>query len=119
MNAKDVRDFLAECHANVEVGGWVPVSDHLPEPGKMILACYKNRVGNWRIICGYWIPEKFSESDPDSEIGEYDEASDTYYDPAGWYECIDNWDEYRSIMVDEEKISHWMPLPAPPNTGAS
>jgi hypothetical protein len=94
---------------------WMPVKDHFPEPGKMVLACYKNSAGEWRIICGYWTPENFMESGPNSEIGEYDEARDKYYDPPGWYERIDNCDEYSHFAVCEGEVSHWMPMPSTPS----
>ena len=60
------------------------------------------------------------ESDDDSEISEYDEATDCCYTPEGWYEKIDNWGDYSSVAVVEGEVTHWMPLPAPPqlNLGA-
>jgi hypothetical protein len=96
------------------LGAWIPIADQSPNAGKMVLACYKNSADKWRIICAYWIPAKFREADAESEIGEYDEATDTYYDPAGWYERIDNWSEYGAVVVTEGEVSHWMSMPAPP-----
>lgn len=32
----------------------------------------------------------------------------------GWYECIDNWDEYSQVAINEGEPTHWMPLPTPP-----
>ena len=32
----------------------------------------------------------------------------------GWYECIDNWDDYTEVAIHEGEPTHWMPLPAPP-----
>lgn len=32
----------------------------------------------------------------------------------GWYECINNWDDYTEVAIHEGEPSHWMPLPAPP-----
>jgi len=93
---------------------WVPVTERMPESGAIVLACYRNALGKLRRIRAEWVAAKTCEADLDSEIGEYDEASDTYYTPEGWYEKIDNWDEYTSIFVHEGEVTHWMPLPEPP-----
>jgi hypothetical protein len=93
---------------------WISVDVEMPASGRTVLACYKNRAGNWRRIRAQWVAAKSCESSPESDIGEYDEETDTYYDPEGWYEQLDNWDEYSSIAVVEGDVSHWMPLPPPP-----
>jgi hypothetical protein len=41
-------------------------------------------------------------------------ADDTFYVPEGWYECIDNWDDFTSILINEGVIDYVMPLPKPP-----
>lgn len=41
----------------------------------------------------------------------YDEETDTYYCPEGWYET--NEFEETNWHIDGE-VTHWMPLPAPP-----
>jgi hypothetical protein len=97
-----------------EVPQWIPVSERLPESGVIVLACYTNRAGNVRRIRAQWVAAKTSEYMADGDFGEYDEATDTYYDPEGWYECIDNWGDYSSVMVGEGEITHWMPLPDAP-----
>lgn len=93
---------------------WVCVDQEMPKSGQVVLACYKNSAGNWRSIKAQWIAAKTNEASIESDIGEYDEESDTYYDPEGWYEKIDNWDEYSHIAVCEGGVSHWMPMPEPP-----
>jgi hypothetical protein len=58
--------------------------------------------------------DKFAIESMDEEA-EYDEETDEYYVPEGWYEMIDNWDEYASSkLYPEHKPTHWMPLPALP-----
>lgn len=92
---------------------WFPASE-LPEPGKKVLAYYKNDLGKNRIVVGFWVPEKFHEADPEfDEIGIYDEDADAYYWPSGWYESIDNWDDYSAVTVNHEVLA-WMPLPEAP-----
>lgn len=92
---------------------WIKVSDCMPENGKKVLLTYKNECGNWRRICGMYIAEKTMESVSDSDISEYDEETDTYYDPAGWYEIIENWEEYSYVAVTEP-VTHWQELPPYP-----
>lgn len=94
---------------------WVPVAERMPKSGATVLACYTNRSGNVRRIRAEWVAAKTIESDGDSEIGEYDEATDCCYDPEGWYEKIDNWGDYSSVVVNEGEVTHWMPLPAHPD----
>ena len=98
--------------------GWIETSKAMPPSGQVVLACYKNELGNTRRIRAQWVAEKTSEASVDSDCGEYDEATDTYYDPEGWYECIDNWDCYSSVFVSAQ-ITHWMPLPPAPDAAAA
>jgi hypothetical protein len=100
---------------NVSAKEWVSVADRLPPSGQKVLAFYMNDAGRERRICAEWVAEKSVEASPESEIGEYDEDDDCYYDPAGWYEQIDNWPDYTAVAVHHQ-VTHWMPLPEPPNT---
>jgi hypothetical protein len=93
---------------------WTPVSGRMPDSGVTVLVCYRNSLGKLRRIRAYWINAKTHESGSESEIGEYDENSDTYYDPEGWYEKIDNCGDYTAVAVCEGEVTHWMPLPEPP-----
>lgn len=94
---------------------WIPVSESMPEARKIVLACYLNNAGNYRIIRCKWYPAYTEVTDIDlCGWGDYDEKTDEYYTPEGWYECIDNWDEYESVFFEDD-ITHWMELPEPPN----
>lgn len=94
---------------------WVPVAERLPPSGQTVLACYMNRAGRMRRIRAEWIAAKSVESNSEhSDIGVYDEATDTFYDPEGWYERIDNWGDYSAVGVCEGDVTHWMPLPDAP-----
>jgi hypothetical protein len=110
-----------KAHIRAEQGepvAWVPVGERLPKSGQTVLACYTNSAGNVRRIRAEWVYAGTVESGPDSEIGEYDEDKDDYFDPQGWYEKIDNWGDYSSVAVVEGVITHWMPLPAEPGSTA-
>jgi hypothetical protein len=92
----------------------IPVSQRLPEPGIKVLAHYFNGCGKDRTVCATWIPAKFLADDEemdDNDFLEYDEGSDKYYWPEGWYEEIDNWDELSSIRINQGVVDYWQPLP--------
>ena len=97
------------------LGASIPVRQQMPESGRTVLACYTNGAGKVRRIRAAWVAAKSSEASLESEIAEYDEDADCYYDPEGWYEQIDNWDDYSAVAVYQGEITHWMPLPDAPN----
>ena len=101
---------------------WHRVEDGLPESGTHVLACcevrgiygYKSHyvcdafhTDNKSIPCSY-------NDDIDSE---YDEETDEYYFPVGWWEVIKNWDDYSCVAINDF-VTHWMPLPEPPKEDA-
>lgn len=95
-------------------GKWVSIAESMPEPGRKVLATYKNNHGKRRIIIASHLPTLFAECECEYDCNcEYDEKSDESFYPEGWYEQIENWDDFSSVMVDEE-ITHWMPLPTSP-----
>jgi hypothetical protein len=97
---------------------WISVKDRLPEHGRKVLASFPNKLGKRRLIVAYhterWKEEIHPWQDDEYETSEYCEAKDEYYLLEGWYECIENWPEYTSVVVCEGEITHWMPLPDPP-----
>jgi hypothetical protein len=110
-------DFIRAALASPQPApaGWVPVTERMPPSGVIVLACYRNSAGNLRRIRAEWVADKTQESGSESDIGAYDEATDTYYDPEGWYERIDNWDDgFSAVGVNQGEVTHWMPLPAAP-----
>lgn len=120
--ALQIKDVVEDAHGiagtqpqRSRKSQWVPVDERLPPSGVTVLACYINRCGHVRRIRAAWVAAKSSEASSESDIGEYDEATDAYYDPEGWYEQIDNWDVYTAVGVNEGEITHWIPLPAAPS----
>ena len=83
--------------------------------GLPVLIFYKNRCNKGRIVkafkCGKFENENTSEEGV--EYAEYCEEKDSYFDPPGWYELIDNWDDYSYVFIDHVP-THWQPLPPPP-----
>jgi hypothetical protein len=95
----------------------VPVSERLPEPHTKVIAHYLNDLGNSRTILAEWVPAKSRTDDclVDDDFAEYDEEANEYYWPEGWYESIENWDDYGAVFVHEGMITHWQPLPPRPH----
>ena len=95
---------------------WISVKERLPQGYESpVLAYYKNSLGNGRRVKAFYAPEKTIESDPEGDsYDEYDEDTETYYLREGWYECIDNWEDFSSVYIYQGNITHWMPLPEPP-----
>jgi hypothetical protein len=110
---KEILELKAENKALRERVRWIPVSERLPD--KNCLAFYKNRLGNGRIIRARYIHRFTEESSADSDYEfEWSEDEETAWIKEGWVECMDNWDEYGYVGVYEGEITHWMPLPPPP-----
>lgn len=99
--------------------GWISVEDRLPEG--TCLASYQphHRGHKPRIIRAVYFKQyQIQASGDDGESIEYNEADDTDYIKAGWYERIDNWGDFASVAVCEGIVTHWMPLPAAPGAAA-
>nr|DAG22556.1 MAG TPA: Protein of unknown function (DUF551) [Caudoviricetes sp.] len=70
-----------------KVPEWIPVKEKLPEPEKMVLLIVNGKVKNITLIGAY-------------ELGEFDTNE-------GWIlEMCPEW--------KDPKVTHWMPLPEPP-----
>ena len=111
LNDKEANVGLSD--SNGGLGGWISVEEMLPKG--IVLACYKPTRTNQRIIIRAQYFRQFEEpSEGDTDNFEYNAADDTSYIPAGWYECVSNWDDYSSVFVDGI-VTHWMPLPMTPN----
>lgn len=80
-----------------------------PEPGMPVFA----DTGHKYPIRAMWVAKHTMEVGADDEFEEenYDEATDTYYWPEGWYE----WNKHEEThwRVDDPVLG-WMPLPTPP-----
>lgn len=93
------------------VEGWIAIPGALPEPGTPVLL----DIGKKYPIRAMWAAKHTVEAAyDDTDWGEYDEATDTYYCPEGWYEW--NEQEDRHWLVDKTPVA-WCELP--PNGGAS
>ena len=95
---------------------WIPVTERLPENDVPVLLSCKCGAGAY--VCDGFHTEKYSMPTPFYEDidADYDEETDEYYFPEGWWEVIKNWDDYSCVAI-EDTITHWMPLPEPPKDG--
>lgn len=82
---------------------WQPI-ETAPKDGEKVIIWYTNQCGNGRTVFARWLTaEQASENDAD-DIGL----------ECGWYECIDNWDEYTEVAIYNGEPTHWMPMPEAP-----
>ena len=95
------------------MNNWINI-ETMPESGKDVLIYYENELGKSRIVKAFYAGKYEIESSPEDEESDYSEEEDCYYYPVGWYETIDNWDDYANCLVQYEP-THWQPLPENPS----
>lgn len=115
LNAEITR---RELKLRMEKPRWIPVTERLPESGVHVLACCRVKWlggGGRSYVCDafYSAPKTEICSYNDDIDAEYDEETDEYYMPEGWWEVIKNWDDYSCVVIGDF-VTHWMPLPEPP-----
>ncbi len=93
---------------NVEVDG-------TPAPGKTVIAYYKNSSTMSRQVFAFYASKFSIVAKECDEVTEYSESHDIFYIPEGWYECIENWDEFSSLAITENEVTHWMDKPKNPD----
>ena len=117
-----------------EQAQWVPVSERLPKDGKTVIfwiapaeyasvgkldvdsRCFHS-VGKGRTVCGFHCGEKERDSEDYGGFedgGDWSDDGEHFYWPAGWYEEIDNWEDYSAVAICYGEPTHWRPLPEPP-----
>ena len=82
-----------------------------------LLVAYKNRCDKWRVVKAVRYEQYQNEQPVDNdegEVGEYCEEKDAYFVRAGWYELIDNWDDFGFVSIYEGEPVAWQHLPTAP-----
>ena len=98
---------------------WISVHDRLPNTEKTVLLRCKIKFSKrGYVCCGFYVPEGTYREDSyynwDFECcNKYDEGRDDYIVNSGWYEAIQNCDDYNAVGISD-LVTHWMPLPEPP-----
>lgn len=105
-------DALAAQPSPAPQSGWISVDERLPEAGKPVLL----DIGKKYPIRAMWAAKfTLAAVEHDADWGEYNEATDAYYCPEGWYE----WNEHEEVhwRVHADAVA-WLdlPLPLPPFT---
>lgn len=102
---------------------WISVNDRLPEPETPVLVraewTIEGKKKAWTVLA---IREDGKTHEEDSsfawddlcEWGHYDEYTDSWIIPSGWWEVV----LYNEMSVPiNHHITNWMPLPEPPEEG--
>lgn len=108
--------FIARIKAEA-LPQWQPIET--APSGVPVLIFYVNTYGKSRVIKARHIARFTEEANYDSfedGVDEYDEENDRYTYREGWWEIIDNWEDYGFVVVHEGTPTHWMPLPAVPTS---
>lgn len=94
------------------VGGWIALPGTLPEPGVPVLL----DIGKKYPIRAMWAAKHTVEAaDDDTDWGEYDEATETYYCPEGWYEWNEHEDTNWAVSATPRA---WATLPPTTSAGS-
>jgi hypothetical protein len=103
-------DAMADAADTIEQP-WISAAT-LPPHGVPVLAYYRNELGKSRVVrATYYGPMELEQADECGGPGDYDEKSDEYYAPEGWYETNEHEETYWRV---DETVTHWMRLPDPP-----
>lgn len=94
---------------------WTPVSEGKPKSGKHVFVTCE--FGSGEYVCDAFWADKFSvecsiDPDIDPDYEDYDEETDAFYFPEGWWEIIKNWGDYSYVAICD-RVTAWMPLPEP------
>ena len=111
--ADAIDAHLAIPAQTVDVEAWIRTQERLPASGALVLAYYLNSANRGRTVRAHYAAPKSEEAPWENDFGEYDEATDTYWCPEGWYETNENEETHWMIV---ETVTHWMPLPNPPES---
>lgn len=94
------------------MGDWISVADELPEPGRPVLAAFEYpHHKTKRVIRAQWADRLTLPAADADEDCDYSEELDEYFVPPGWYETNEMEEIHWKVT---EEVTHWMPLPAPP-----
>ena len=95
------------------MSNWISVDDKMPDSGVNVLLRQVNPNGYTCCIIGRYFGKFELEANSDMVDDEVDycEINDEYYCPAGWYESIENWNDYSAAQVSEGEITHWQSKP--------
>lgn len=107
--------------AIVRNGGWIPVAERLPDNEVDVLICAEPLTGRGRLISlAFYTDGRMTTEDSaytwdiDNVDLDYDEEADAYIIPEGWWESVTYSGQFGAVDLH---VTHWMPLPEPPEIG--
>jgi hypothetical protein len=126
----DRHDIYAAMQDGIEAlkkqlnGGWIPVSERLPDNNTKVQVTgvryseYTKKNIYVRFNAKYIGKHSIKVDDmwpycEDYTWNDYVEEEDEYYVNEGWYETIENWDDYTEVYVNDYKVIAWQLLPEP------
>lgn len=91
---------------------WTPVTEGKPKSDKPVLVTCEFGAGKY--VCdAIWADKLSVECSMESDIDpDYDEETDAFYFPEGWWEIIENWGDYEYVAICDH-VTAWMPKPKP------
>lgn len=96
-----------------EATAWIPVGERMPVGTGHVLAYYRNTLGKGRRVRAFYAPRFTVEDNSDNDPGDgNEEKNGTVYISEGWYEENEEAEYFYRIG---EPVTHWTPLPAPPD----
>lgn len=103
VHAELIAEALNALPALLDQLEWRPI-ETAPRDGRKIMLWYLNGNHKPRTVMGKWLSEEDAVYTDIDGVGL----------EAGWYECIDNWDDYTEVSIHQGEPTHWKPLPTPP-----
>lgn len=91
---------------------WFEAEVQKPSSGSPVLAVVKVDGKREMVVRAVWIARYTEVSTDHDAMQEYHEEDDEFYIVEGWYECIQYWDEWSSVRIDDE-VLRWQPMPSP------
>jgi len=89
------------------MSNWISVNESLPKSEERVLTRFQVDNGNVVLMIGFYAHKFEVPHDPDDLKLDYDEEKDQHYLTEGWYEEIQNWDEFGFLRVEFGEVTHW------------
>lgn len=93
---------------------WIDVDKKMPPAGRLVLVAFLNPLDKKRVSIAYWCPARHMEAYELSDAIEldYDEKTDTYWEPEGWYENTNACTDYSAYFMTDKPLL-WAEIPWP------
>lgn len=90
---------------------WTPIIDGTPHVMQPVLVTVQG--DHRRVVArAAWVPKHTVEdTESEAEFCDYDEKTELYYWPEGWYEAPVEGETWTHLS---DTVTHWMPLPPLP-----